>query len=94
MIVSVAVARILPAYLEDLRQAAVAGRMEERMLIEFLVRVLAIVTNASSRKILRELKVDVREFFAGLDATPLPKLRAFLEKRLPRSLPKLISDSN
>ena len=81
-------ARILPAYLEDLRQAAVAGRMEERKLIQFLERLLAIVTTASSRKILRELKVDVRELFIDLDADPLPKLRAFLEKRLPRALPK------
>jgi len=87
-------ARILPAYLEDLRQAAVAGRMEERKLIEFFERLLAIVTTASSRKVLRELKVDAREFFIGLDADPLPKLRAFFEKRLPRALPKQISDSN
>ena len=81
-------ARILPAYLGDLHQAAVAGRMEERKLIEFLERLLAIVTTAGRRKILRELKLDVREFFTGLDVYPLPKLRAFLEKRLPRILPK------
>ena len=81
-------ARILPAYLEDLRQAAVASRMEERKLIEFLERLLAIVTTARSRKVLRELNVDAREFFIGLDAEPLPKLRAFFEMRLFRALPK------
>lgn len=81
-------ARILPAYLEDLRQAAVAGRMEERKLIEFLERLLTIVTTASGKKVLRDLKIEAREFFARLDGKSLPKVRAFLEQRLPRTLPK------
>jgi hypothetical protein len=80
-------ARLLPAYLGDLQKAAAEGRMDERKLIAFLERLLAIVTTKGSRKVLRALKVDAREFFIGLDAKKLPRLRAFLEKRLPRALP-------
>jgi hypothetical protein len=81
-------ARLLPAYLEDLRKAAAEDRMEERMLIAVLERLLAIVTTGNSRKVLHKLKLDARGLFAGLDAGHLPKLQAFLEKRLPRVLPE------
>ncbi len=81
-------ARLLPAYLGDLRKAVIESRMDERKLIAFLERLLAVVTTTSSRNVLRELKVYAREFFAGLDAEHMPKLRAFLEKRLPRALPE------
>jgi hypothetical protein len=83
-------ARLMPGYLADLRNATVEGRMEERKLLAFLERLLAVATAPSSRKALRELKVDPRELFAGLDAQQSPKLRAFLERRLPRAFPKQV----
>jgi hypothetical protein len=82
----VILAQVLPAYLEDLQKAVVEGRMEERKLIEFLERLLAVVTAVKARKALKELKLDARQFFAGLGHQKLPKLQPFLEERLPRKL--------
>jgi hypothetical protein len=80
------VARLLPAYLADLRQAAIAGRTEERKLIDALERLLRVLTSANGKKIFAQLEIDRRAPFAGLESEALPKLRAFLEKRLPRAL--------
>jgi hypothetical protein len=77
-------ARLLPAYLEDLRKAAVEGRLEERKFVRFLERLLAVVTTRNGRKVLSGLEVEPGKLFAGLDPEKLPKVRAFLEKRLPR----------
>ncbi len=79
--------RLMPAYLADLRNAAADGRLVERKLIEFLERLLAVVTTAKGRKVLHGLAVDARGLFADLDAEKLPKLQAFLYKRLPRAFP-------
>jgi hypothetical protein len=56
-------AQVLPAYLEDLEKAVVEGRMEERKLIEFLERLLAVVTTEKARKVLQELGLGIRHFF-------------------------------
>lgn len=77
-------ALVLPAYLADLQTAVVEGRTEERKLIEFLERLLSVVTAGKARKVFKELQLDVRILFAGLGHEKLPKLRAFVEKRLPR----------
>ena len=77
----------MPAYLADLRNAAADGRLEERKLIEFLEKLLAVVTTAKGRKVFRGLAVDARGLFADLDAEKPPKLQAFLDKRLPRAFP-------
>jgi hypothetical protein len=79
-------AQVLPAYLEDLQKAVIEKRMEERKLIEFLERLLAVVTAGKARKALKELKLDARQFFTGLGHDILPKLRRFIDKRLPRKL--------
>jgi hypothetical protein len=79
-------AQVLPAYLEDLQKAAIEGRMEERKLIEFLERLLAVVTAKKTRKTFKELKLDARTLFSGLSHEQMPKLRAFVEERLPRKL--------
>ena len=79
-------AQVLPAYLEDLLKAVIEGRMEERKLIEFLERLLAVVTTEKARKTFRELALDARILFAGLGHEKLPKLRAFVGKRLPRAI--------
>jgi hypothetical protein len=77
-------AQVLPAYLEDLEKAVIEGRMGERKLLEFLERLLAVVTAGKARKALKELKLDARQFFAAPGHENLPKLRSFIEKRLPR----------
>lgn len=79
-------ARVLPAYLADLQKAVVEGRTEERKLIEFLERLLSVVTAGKSRKVSEQLRLDVRVLFAGLGHEKLSKLRGFLEKRLPRAI--------
>jgi rubrerythrin len=79
-------AQVLPAYLEDLQKAAIEGRMAERKLIEFLERLLAVVTAEKARKAFKELQLDARALFAGLGHEKLPKLRGFIDKRLPRKL--------
>jgi hypothetical protein len=78
--------RVLPAYLDDLRASAVDGRLGERNLIQFLERLLTVLTTKNGRKVFAELKIDAAGLFAGLSPDNLPKLQAFLEKRLPRML--------
>ncbi|MBI3884370.1 MAG: hypothetical protein HY302_01370 [Opitutae bacterium] len=80
----VILAQVLPAYLEDLQKAVVEGRMEERKLIEFLERLLAVVTTGKAQKAFKELRLDARSLFAELGHENLAKLRSFVEKRLPR----------
>ncbi len=82
----VILAQVIPAYLEDLQKAAIEGRMDERKLIEFLERLLAVVTTGKSRKVFRELQLDARRLFPDLAPKNLPKLRGFIDKRLPRRL--------
>ena len=82
----VILARIMPAYLEDLRALAADGGMDERKLIEFLEKLLAVATSPHGRKAFADLSLAPRDFFAALKPDGLPKLQAFLEKRLPRVL--------
>jgi len=76
-------AQLLPAYLGDLQKAAVEGGMEERKPIEFLERLLAVVTAAKARNALRQLQLEARSLFAGLRHEQLKKLKSFLDKRVP-----------
>jgi len=80
-------ARLMPAYLDDVQRSVTAGRVDERKFLEYLERLLAIVTGAKGRKALGDLRLDPRGLFTGLGDRRLPKLQAFLEKRLPRKLP-------
>ncbi len=80
-------ARVMPAYLEDLRASACARRMDERTFLDFLERLLAVVTSTSGRKAFTELKIEPRDIFAELRPEGLSKLQAFLDKRLSRVLP-------
>jgi hypothetical protein len=80
----VILAQVLPAYLEDLEKAVLEGRMEERKLIDFLERLLAVVTTKEVRKVLQGLGLGLRQFFAGLEYEDRPRLRSFIESRLPR----------
>ena len=81
----VILARLIPAYLADLRSAAVEERMDERKLIDFLERLLAIVTTKPARKVFDSLALDPKQLFEDLGHSKLPKLHSFLSKRLPRA---------
>jgi hypothetical protein len=78
--------QVLPAYLEDLQKAAVAGRLEERALIGFLERLLTVLTLEKAREVFKLLRLDASALFGELGDDKLQKLSAFIEKRLPRAL--------
>jgi hypothetical protein len=82
----VILAQVLPAYLEDLQKAVIKGRTEESKLIEFMERLLAVVTAAKAKTVFKQLSLDTRAFFAGLGHEKLAKLQAFIDKRLPGKL--------
>jgi hypothetical protein len=82
----VILSRIMPAYLEDLRGLAATGKLDQRKLIEFLEKLLSVATSPHGRKACADLQINARDFFADLKPDGLPKLQAFLEKRLPRVL--------
>ena len=78
--------RLMPAYLEDLRAATAAGRLEERKLIGFLERLLAVVSAKAAGRVFAALKLDPLAMFGELQAGKLAKVAGFPEKRLPREL--------
>ena len=82
----VILARLIPGYLVDLQTATIESRMDERKLIEFLDRLLAVVTTKPARKVFDQLRLDARQLFHEIGNEKLTKLTAFLEKRLPRIL--------
>lgn len=82
----VILARLMPAYLLDLQDAAAEGRMDERKLIGFLERLLSEITTTPATRVLTQLRLDSRQLFEGLGHKKLAKLHAFLTKRLPRAL--------
>ncbi len=77
-------ARILPAHLVDLQNAAISGRIAERKLLDSVEQLVAVVTDQTAERILRELKLKPAGFFSELSGERLPKLKGFLDKRLPR----------
>ncbi|MBX3751909.1 MAG: hypothetical protein KF897_17660 [Opitutaceae bacterium] len=84
----VILARIMPAYLEDLCTSATAGRMDERKLLKLLEKLLAIITSPTGRKTWSDLRLDPWALFDGLRPDALPRLQSFLSQRLPRALPR------
>ena len=79
-------ARLMPAYLADLEASVAHGRMGERTLIDLLERLLSVVMTAKAKKVLHRLKIDRRRLFSELKAGQRPKVRAFIDQRLPRCL--------
>lgn len=75
-------AKLLPGYLGDLQAAVKEGRMNERNLIGFLEQLLAVITTKKATTVLRQLRLDTFSFFAELGDPQLPKVQAFLDKRL------------
>ncbi|HEY3756077.1 MAG TPA: hypothetical protein VGL42_08010 [Opitutaceae bacterium] len=81
----VILARIMPAYLEQLRASAAGGQLDERTLIGFLEQLVKITCSVQGRKACAALRINPRDFFAELESDRLPKLKALLEKRLPKA---------
>ncbi len=77
--------RLMPAYLEDLRAATAAGRLEERKLIGFLERLLAVVSAKAASRVFAALKLDPLAMFGELRAGKLAKVAAFLQERVTRA---------
>jgi hypothetical protein len=78
--------RILPAYLGDLQAAVISGELSERKLLEFLEKLVAIVTDESARGIFARMRLNRAILFSELSGERLPKLGGFLGNRLPRAL--------
>lgn len=78
--------RLMPSYLSTLRDSTAGGRLDEHKLIEFLEQLLKIILSVHGRNACADLVIDPQSFFTGLNPEGLPKLQAFLEKRLPRVL--------
>ncbi len=77
-------ARVLPVHLADLQNAAISGRIAERKLLDSVEQLVAIVTDQTAQRILMDLGLKPAAFFSELTGEQLPRLRGFLEKRLPR----------
>jgi hypothetical protein len=77
---------LMPAFLTDLISATTQGRITERDLVDRLESLLATITSAKGRKVLKSLRLDPKHLFQELNAGSLSKVSAFLEKRLPRIL--------
>jgi hypothetical protein len=86
--------RIVPAYLEDLKQLVTDGKLSERKFIDYLEKLLVVVDSPAGRKACSALRIDPRMFFFGLRADGLTKVHAFLENRLPRVMPKANSSES
>lgn len=78
--------QLIPAFLTDLIRAATQGRITERDLVDRLELLLATITSAKGRKVLAALRLTPQSLFHELKPGTLPKVAAFLEKRLPRIL--------
>ncbi len=82
----VILAQLMPAFLTDLLSAATQGRITERNLVNHLESLLTTVTAAKGQKVFKALKISAQSLFAELPSTSMPKVNAFLQKRLPRLL--------
>ena len=79
--------RILPAHLFDLQNAAISGQISEQKLLGTIEQLVAAVTDKTTQRILSELSFDPAALFSELNGEHLPKLKGFLDKRLPRLFP-------
>ncbi len=82
----VILAQLMPAFLADLVNATTQGRITERDLVNRLESLLTTVTAAKGKTVFKALKISARSLFDELPSTPLPKLNALLQNRLPRLL--------
>lgn len=76
--------QLMPAYLQDIRAAVLAGRLEERKFIVILERLLSVVSPVRSKKILRQLNRSVSDLFTGIGHERLAKVQSFIDERISR----------
>ncbi|MGV7229536.1 MAG: hypothetical protein ACQ9IQ_12840 [Nitrospirales bacterium] len=76
--------RILQGYWSDMCKAVKSGKVEERMLIQHLETVLSVARSRKGKSILKDLSIEMKSLFEGLDTEALPKVRSFVQKRLSR----------
>jgi hypothetical protein len=74
--------RVLPNYWQEMCEAARTGKIKERSLIRCLEATLKIIQSRKGKKVLQEAGLPSRGLFAGLYPTSMPKVAAFVEKRL------------
>ena len=78
--------RALPRYLADLQASVRDKAMTERKLVDYLELLLATFTSKGGRKVCADLVIDPGQVFKGLSAEGMPRVEAFLTKRLPEAL--------
>jgi len=83
----VILARIIPAYLADLKAATLSGELEERKLIKLLEYLGATVASEFAHEVFASVKLERTALFSGVGGENLPKVGEFLTKRLPRMIP-------
>lgn len=76
--------RLLPNYWREMCEAARTGKIKERSLIRCLEATLKTIQSRKGKKVLQEAGLSSRGLFAELDPKSLPKLAAFVKKRLGR----------
>lgn len=76
--------RLLPNYWREMCDAVRVGQIKERTLIDCLEAALKTVQSRNGRKVLQEAGLSSRGLFVELDPRSLPKVTAFVEKRLVR----------
>ena len=77
-------AQLMPAYLGDLVTSVAKGGMRERALVDLLERLLTVVTSRNAGRVLGTLGIPRRVLFAELATGGVPRVRRFIEERLPR----------
>lgn len=88
-------AALMPAYLKDICDAAVKGRIEERDALDLFERLLKAITARKARKVLEDLKINPGQMFAAMEVdSSLERLRAFIDLRLPGLSPELKNSAN
>ena len=75
-------ARLMPDYWKDMVAGVASGKIEERKLIKHLETILAVATSAKGKNVLTKLPIETMSLFEGLDSAKLPKVQAFINKRL------------
>lgn len=76
--------RLLPDYWRDICNAARTQEITERRLIDLLEEALKTVRSRSAKAVLKSIGISVHDIFVGLDPEDLPKVSAFIRKRLSR----------
>ncbi len=75
-------ARLMPAYLAELEQETVAGRMSERQLVNVYERLLGVATPAAAGRVLASLGLAAGDLFPAESGAAPAKIKTFREKRL------------